>query len=162
MSWLDIVLLVLIAIPTIIGLRMGIIKAVFSVVGVIVGVVLAGRLYVSFSESLTFISDPGVAKVVAFAIILIVVMIIAAVLSAVLKKVVSAVLLGWVNRLGGAILGFILGAIFCGAVVTMWVKFLGIGDAISNSAIAGILLDSFPVVMALLPDEFDSVRSFFK
>ena len=141
---------------------MGIIKAVFSVVGVIVGVVLAGRLYVSFSESLTFISDPGVAKVVAFAIILIVVMIIAAVLSAVLKKVVSAVLLGWVNKLGGAVLGFILGGIFCGAVLSMWINFLGVGDSTSNSALANLLLDSFPVVLAFLPPEFDSVRGFFQ
>ena len=162
MSWLDIIILILIVVPTLIGLKIGIIKAVLTVLGIIIGVILAGRLYVSFSERLTFISDPGVAKIVAFAIILIVVMIIAAVAAAFIKKVISAVLLGWVNRLGGAILGFVLGAIFCGALLSIWVNFLGIGKSIADSALANILLDSFPVILAFLPAEFDSVRSFFQ
>jgi len=100
--------------------------------------------------------------VVAFAIIFIGVMVIAAVLAVVLKKLVSAVLLGWVNRLGGAVFGFILGFIFSGALMAMWVKFLGPGDTIQASPLANFLLDSFPVVLGLLPSDFDSVRSFFK
>ena len=145
-----------------IGLKIGIIKAVLTVVGIIVGVILAGQLYVSFADSLGFISDPGVAKVVAFAIILIAVMIIAAILALVIKKIVSAVLLGWVNHLGGAVLGFLMGAIFCGAVLSMWVNFLGAGNSIENSFLAQLLLDWFPIVLAFLPAEFDSVRSIFQ
>ena len=98
----------------------------------------------------------------AFAIILIVVMIIAAIAAALIKRIVSAMLLGWVNHLGGAVVGFGFGLIFCGALLTMWVKFLGIGDSISGSALANFLLDVFPVVLAFLPAEFDSVRSFFQ
>ncbi len=162
MSWLDIVILILIVIPILIGLKIGIIKAVLSLAGAIVGVILAGRYYVSFAESLAFISEPSLAKITAFAIILIGVMVIAAVLASLIKKVVSVVLLGWVNRLGGAIFGFVLGAIFCGALLAMWVKFLGIGDAVSGSALANLLLDSFPIVLAFLPAEFDSIRSFFQ
>ena len=130
--------------------------------GIIVGVVLAGRFSESLGGSLTFISDPGWARIAAFAIILIGVMVIASVLAAVLKKVVSAVLLGWVNRLGGAVLGFILGFFFCGALLSMWVNFLGIGSTLSDSALANLLLDGFPVILALLPAEFDSVRDFFQ
>jgi len=162
MSWLDIVILIIIAIPTVIGLKIGIIKAVLTVVGVIVGVILAGRFYAPFAEVLTFISQPSIAKIVAFGIILVGVMVIAAVLAAFIKKVISMVLLGWVDRLGGAILGFILGAIFCGAILSIWVNFLGIGASISGSALAGVLLDGFPVILGLLPAEFDSVRDFFQ
>ncbi len=71
-------------------------------------------------------------------------------------------LLGLVNRLGGAVLGLFLAGIFCGAVLTMWVKFLGAGNTIEDSAMARFLLDSFPVVLGLLPSDFDSVRSFFR
>lgn len=162
MNWLDIVILILIVVPTVIGLKIGIIKVLFTIVGMIVGVILAGRFSESLGGALTFISDPGWARIAAFAIILIAVMIIASVLAGVLKKITSAVLLGWVNRLGGAVLGFVLGAIFCGALLTMWVSFLGIGDTVSDSALARFLLDSFPFVLALLPAEFDSVRSFFQ
>ncbi|MFH1647445.1 MAG: CvpA family protein [Chloroflexota bacterium] len=162
MSWLDIVILIIIAAPTLMGLKIGIIKAVLTGAGVVVGVILAGNYYERLAGALTFISQPGLARVVAFAIILIVVMLVAGVIAALIKKVVSVVLLGWVNRLGGAILGFVVGAIFCGVVLTMWVKFLGIGDSITGSALARVLLDSFPVVLGLLPSEFDSVRSFFQ
>ena len=79
-----------------------------------------------------------------------------------LKWAVSAVLLGWVNRLGGAVFGFILGAFFCGALLTIWAKYLGIAGPIGDSAFAKLLLDVFPIALALLPSEFDSVRSFFQ
>ena len=162
MSWLDIVIIVILIIPTFMGFKAGIVKMLFSIAGIIVGIILAGQFSDSLAGVLPFIADPGWAKVAAFVIILVVVMVIAAVLAAVIKWALSAVLLGWVNRLGGAVLGFIVGALFCGAVLTMWVKFLGIGDSISGSALANVLLDGFPVVLTLLPAEFDSVRSFFK
>ena len=162
MNWLDIAILVLIAVPTLIGLKVGIIKAVLSLVGIIVGVILAGRYYVVFAESLTFISQPGLAKIAAFAIILIGVMVVAAVAASLMKWAVSAVMLGWVNGLGGAIFGFVLGMIFCGALLTIWVKFAGIAGPVYESPLAVLLLDTFPMVLALLPAEFDSVRSFFR
>ena len=162
MNWLDIVILVLLAIPTVIGLKMGIIKMVLSIAGVIIGVLLAGRLYVPFAESLSFISDPGVAKIVAFAIILIGVMIVASVLASLLKKIVSIVLLGWVNRLGGAVFGFLVGAIFCGAILSVLGNFISESTVVGDSFLARVLLDNFPLVLALLPDELDSVRSIFE
>jgi len=160
MNWLDIVIIVAIAIAILIGLRIGIIKAVLSLAGLIVGVILAGRYYVPFSEWLSFIPQASVAKIVAFAIILIGVMVIAGVLASLLKWAASAIMLGWVNRLGGAVFGLFLGAIFCGALLAIWVKFFDIA-AISESNLAAILLDRLPMVLALLPDEFDAVRSFF-
>jgi len=161
MNWLDIVIIVLIAIPTLIGLKIGIIKAALSLAGVILGTILAGHYYVALAEQLTFISQDNLAKIAAFAIILIGVMLIASVLAAVLKWVVSAVMLGWVNRVGGAVFGFLLGAVFCGALLAIWANFLGTG-AITSSGLATLLLDRFPMVLALLPEEFDAVRSFFQ
>jgi len=162
MNWLDIVIIVIIAIPTLIGLRIGMIKAVLSLVGVIVGIILAGRFYVALAEQLTFIPQDNLAKIAAFAIILVVVMIIAGVLASVLKWIASVVMLGWVNRLGGAIFGFVLGAIFCSALLAIWAQFLGIEGLITESGLAILLLDRFPMVLALLPEEFNSIRSFFQ
>jgi len=161
MHWLDIVIIAAIVIPTFIGLRIGLIRAVLSLAGVIVGVILAGRYYVLLSQQLSFIPQASVAKVVAFAIILIGVMVIASVIARLLTWAASVVMLGWVNRLGGAILGLVLGAIFCGALLAIWVKFLGAG-AIAESGLATVLLDRFPLVLALLPQEFDAIRSFFQ
>ena len=162
MNWLDIVILVAIAIPTFIGLRIGIVKAVLSLAGLIVGIILAGRYYVPLSEQLSFIPDQNVAKIAAFAIILIGVMLIASLLASSLRWVASVVMLGWVNRAGGAIFGLVLGAIFCSAFLATWIKFFGATTVISESIVAAILLDHLPLVLALLPEEFDAIRSFFQ
>jgi len=161
MSWLDIVIIVVIAIGAVNGLRIGIIKATLSLAGLIIGIILAGCYYAPLSEQLSFIPQAG-AKVVAFAIILVGVMIIAGLLTRFLKWAVSVVMLGWVNYLGGAVFGLVLGAIFCSALLAIWVKFFGVAGAIIESNLAPLLLDRFPVVLALLPDEFDVVRSFFQ
>lgn len=162
MSWLDIILLIIIAIATLIGFRTGVIKAVLSLAGAIIGVILAGSYYIPLSGQLAFIPHAGAAKIVAFAIILVVVMVIARVIASVLKWAVSVVMLGWVNSLGGALFGLGLGALLCSALLATWVKFLGIGGAIASSVLARILLNYFPMVLALLPEEFDAVRAFFQ
>ena len=162
MNWLDIVIVVTVSVATFYGLRIGLIKAVLSLAGAILGVILAGQFYALLAEQLTFITQPNIAEIVAFAAILIGVMVAAAVLAALLKWLVSLVMLGWVNRLGGATFGFSLGALFCGALLAIWVKYFGVVGVINESTLAPILLDNFPVVLAFLPAEFDAVRAFFQ
>ena len=162
MNWLDIAIIVAIAGSALLGLRMGIIKAALSLAGVIVGVILAGRYYVFLAEQLTFIPNDALAKIVAFAIILIGVMVIATVLAMLLKWAASLTMLGWVNRIGGAVFGLLLGTIFCGALLATWIKFFETAAAIEESNLAPVLVDFLPIVLALLPDEFDAVRSFFQ
>jgi membrane protein required for colicin V production len=89
-------------------------------------------------------------------------MVIAVVLARLLKGVASVTMLNWVNHLGGAVFGLALGAIFCSALLAIWVKWLGVGSAITESIVAAVLLDKFPMILALLPDEFDTIRSFFQ
>ncbi|MFC1939505.1 CvpA family protein [Chloroflexota bacterium] len=162
MNWLDIALTVILVVSIAGGLKTGLIKAVLSLAGLIVGVILAGRFYGPLSEQLTFIPQAGVAKIVAFAIIMVGIMVIASVSALFLKWLASVTMLGWVNRLGGAIFGLLLGAMFCGAMLATWTKFFGTGGVITESALAIILVDRFPAVLALLPEEFDVIRSFFR
>ncbi len=162
MNWLDIVILVVGITAAFLGLRNGIIKAALSLAGLIVGVILAGHYYAPLAGYLSFIPQSGVAEAVAFAIILIGVMVIAGILASLLKQVASVAMLGWVNHLGGAVFGLVLGAILCGALLATGVKFFGIAEVISESRLAVIILDRFPAVLALLPEEFDAIRSFFQ
>ncbi len=162
MNWLDIVILVIVAASTFAGLKNGLIKTLLSFAGLIIGIFLAGRYYLSLAEKLSFIQQENIAQVAAFALILILVIVIAAALSAILKWITSLVMLEWVNNLGGAVAGFALGALFCAALLTLWVKFPGSSGTIKDSNLAGLLLDHFPLVLGLLPAEFDSIGSFFE
>jgi membrane protein required for colicin V production len=162
MNWLDVVIIVAMVITTWVGLRIGIIKAVLFLGGVVGGVILAGHYYVYVAERLSFISQAGVAKIVAFAIILVGVIIVCGILASLLKRAASMVMLGWVDRIGGATFSLALGIVFWSALLATWVKFLGVSTAITESALATIFLDRFPLVLGLLPSEFDVIRSFFQ
>jgi len=161
MNWLDIIILIGLVLAAFSGFRTGLIKAVLTFVGLVVGVILAGNFYLPLSERLGFISNPAIAKVVAFAIILVLVLIVAAIIAAVLKWTAEAVLLGWLNRLGGAVFGLVFGAIIISAILAAWLKFFGPVPAIVDSGLAAFLLNIFPVILKLLPAEFNQIRNFF-
>jgi membrane protein required for colicin V production len=162
MNWLDILLLVAIALATVAGLGIGVIRAALYLVGLILGIVLAGHYYIPFSHLLDAVLQPNVAKVVAFIIILAAVMVAAVFLAIFLRRGVETIKLGWADRLGGAVFGLVMGALLCGCLLAIWVKFVGSGETITQSTVARMLLDRLPMALALLPDEFDAVRSFFQ
>ncbi len=160
MNWLDIVIIVAMVMAVFGGLKNGIIKGVVTLVGLILGIVLAGR----YSETLGAVlpqSWGGAAEIVGFVIILILVMLVAAVVAFLLRNLLKAMLLGWVDRLGGAAFGLILAAFFWGAILAIWIQYLGPSDIVAASLMAGFLLDAFPFVLGLLPAEFDVVKGFF-
>ena len=161
MNSVDIIIIVALIVPVFIGLKQGLIKAALSLAGLIVGVILASNFYQQLGGMMGFISNEDVANVVAFIIILVVVMIVANVAVILLKFTAKVAMLGWVDRLGGAIFGFLMGAIFMGAILATFVKYFGTG-LITDSFLAGILLDKFPLVLGLLPSEFDAIRDFFQ
>lgn len=161
MNWLDIVLLVALVAVAFTGLKQGLIKAVLSLAGLIIGVILASNLYTTLGNLLGFIPNEKAAGIVAYILILIVVMIIASILARLLKTIISIAMLGWVNHLGGAVFGLLLGAIFWGAILAIWVRFFGTG-LVTESFIAGVLLNKFPLVLALLPSDFDIIRNYFQ
>jgi membrane protein required for colicin V production len=163
MNWLDIVLLLLILIPAFTGLKTGLVKTLVSLAGVIIGIILAGRFQSALGDKLTFIPSTGAADIVAFAIILIAVMVISLIVGSLASAAISAIpMMGLVNHLGGAVIGVVMGAFFCGAVLAAVVKFFGNTSVVTSSAIAGFLLNNFPLVLSLLPAQFNSVRDFFK
>ena len=161
MNWLDIVIAIILVIQVIVGLSQGLIKALLGLIGLIVGIVLAGRFYENLGSRLTFIDNPDAANVAAFVAILLIVWVVFSIIATILTKIVSAVFLGWVNKLGGAVFGLLMGALFVGAALAVWAKFFG-SDALADSVLATFLLDKFPVVLALLPSQFDSIKDFFE
>lgn len=161
MHWLDIIIAILLIVPILIGLKMGIIKMVLFLVGLIIGVVLASYFYKPLAGILGFIPNENVANIIAFILIFVIVMVLASIAVRLLKAIASVTMLSWVDHLGGAVFGLLMGAFFCGALLATWVKFFG-ADLVSQSFLAGVLLDKFPIVLGLLPSEFDAVRDFFE
>ena len=162
MNWLDIVIIVVLVASIFSGGKNGLIKSLLSLVGLVVGISLAGRYYLTLAERLTFIPQEKAAHIVAFAIILIGVMVVAALVGWILTKIISAVMLGWVNGLGGIVFGLVMGALSVSTLLAIWVKFFGMNQAVSDSGLASLLLNQLPVILALLPPDFDVIRSLFE
>jgi membrane protein required for colicin V production len=162
MNWLDIFLIIALIIPTFIGLRMGLIKAVLSLVGLIIGVVLAGHFYRPVSNIFGFIDNENVAYILAFILILVLVLLAAFLLARLLKSIISITMLGWVDNVGGAVLGFLSGFILLSAILAICVKFFGSG-LVTGSFLGKVMLDYFPLILGLLPSEFgEDIRNFFQ
>ena len=162
MNWLDILLIVLLVIPAFIGLRQGLIKAVLSLVGLIIGVVLAGHFYQPVSHIFGFINNEKAAYILAFILILALVMLAAFLLARLLKAIISTVMLGWIDNIGGAVLGFLSGFIFLSAMLAIWVKFFS-SELVTESFLGKVMLDYFPLILGLLPGDFgNDIRSFFQ
>jgi len=161
-NWLDIIIIVILGIQVITGFVQGFIKVLAGLIGLIVGIVLAGRFYENLAGSLLgFISNTDVANVVAFVLILIVVWGIFSILASLLTRLVSVAFLGMLNRILGAVFGLVMGALFVAAALAIWARYFGT-DSLSNSVMATFLLDKFPFVLGLLPSQFDSIKDFFQ
>jgi len=139
----------------------GLIRSVLSLLGLIIGVVLAANFYTKFATVFGFVNNDTAANVIAFVVILVVVVVVAAIVGAALRSVIKAIHLGWVDGLGGGVFGLAMGAISAGALLAILVKLTG-SSLIAGSALAKFLLDKFPIVLGLLPSEFDTIRNFFK
>jgi membrane protein required for colicin V production len=161
MNWVDIIIIVYLAISVLTGLMEGLIRTVLSIIGLIVGIILAAHFYIQLGNVLTFISNKNAANIVAFVIILVTVMIVAAIIGTILHSIVKSIMLGWVDKLGGAVIGFILGVLSISAILAVIVKYDN-ASVITNSKLSGFFLNQFPVVLRLMPSSFSSIKNYFK
>ena len=164
MNWLDIVIIIAMLLAVFGGLKNGLVKGVVTLAGLIIGIVLAGRYYQTLGALLPA-NWGGAADIVGFVIVLAVVMLVAAVIAFLLRGVLKAIMLGWLDRLGGAVFGLLMAAFSWGALLAILGKYAGslgfFSDIIAGSALASFLLGAFPFILGLLPAEFDIVSGFF-
>ena len=160
MNWLDIVILVILVVSIFSGIKQGLIKSVLSLIGVIIGLVLASNFYQQVGNLLGFIPNIDIANIVAFILIMAVVIIAASIVAWVLRAIIKTIMLGWVDKLGGGVFGVLMGALGISAILAVIIKFTGT-SIVSDSALAAFLLDKFPMVLGFLPGEFDMIRDFF-
>lgn len=160
MNWLDIILIIGLIGSAFLGLRQGIVKGLCALAGIFLGPVLAGRFYPSVAPMLTTLFDEEAANLAAFLLIILVVLVLAYILGRILSAIFTHVTSGMLDHILGAVFGLTVGAILLSAILAAISKFIG-GEFISGSAIAQVLLDKFPLILGLLPPEFDSIKEFF-
>lgn len=161
MNWLNIVIIGIAALFGVLGLWRGAIKAAFGIAGLVGGIALAGRYYQPLASVLSP-SGASWAGIAAYTTIIVVTLIVAGMLGWLVAKLVHITMLGWVDRLIGFILGAGVGSMLCAAILAILSKYLPSTEAvITQSVVAKFLMEQFPLLLALLPEEFDFVHDFF-
>jgi membrane protein required for colicin V production len=124
----DIIVLTVIGILTIIGLWKGVVKQVFGLLGVVAGYLLAIKFYQTCSKFLTSIY-PGTAKVISFMAIFLACILVAHLIGWGVGRLFHISKLGFLNRIGGGLLGFLKGCIVVSVMVMVITAYLP-GDTI--------------------------------
>ena len=108
----DWLLVVLVAFSTIAAFRRGIIKVLFSLGGLLAGILIASWNYVALAARLhRWITSYPTAEVAAFLLLVVLIMVLFTLAAGLLRKTVSAVGLGLFDRLFGAVFGLLRGVL---------------------------------------------------
>ena len=155
MNTLDTVIAVVLVLCGALGVYWGLIRQVLSIVGLIAGIVLAGRYGGRVADWLSsFISNDMVVQVLGFILVLVAVSATASLLATLLRRFVGLLFLGWLDHLLGGLLGVLQGALVCTVILIvmaslpteLWSR------ALAESRIALMLVRLVGVaLLALLP-----------
>ena len=139
MNMLDIFLIVVVGISAFMGLKIGLIRARFTALGIFVGSVLGGQLSDDTGRLYSGIdSDSAVATVISYAIIITVCLTAAAIASVVVRKVLNLLLMGWADKLAGGALGVAAGAVIAAGII-MGMANLTYGSEVGDDLAAKVL-----------------------
>ena len=152
LSSFDWFLIVLIAASTFAAFLRGIIKVLFSLLGLVFGIVLAGWNYLALANRLDrWILSLQVAEILAFLLILVAVMMLFTLAAGLLRKAVRTVGLGILDRLAGAAFGFVRGLLLGVALLSAVAAFLPQSPWVRDSRLAPYFLSASAVVTAVVP-----------
>jgi membrane protein required for colicin V production len=168
LNWLDIVIIVILVFGIIQGMRMGLLGAAINALALIVGWQLAGQLSDDIGGILgDSLSNDTIVTVISYIIIMGLSVAVARIAWKALRPIISLATLGivgMVDRLGGVIVGLVIGVVFAGALIIVLARFTynfevpdeGIAGTVARQipqvddtreSIEGVLIDSATVPM---------------
>jgi membrane protein required for colicin V production len=159
MNWLDFVVIIIVAWFTFAAFSAGVIREVVTIVGVALGVVLAGLFYEELADDVELVIDAGNApEIIAFLIIFGACTLAGQLAAMVLKQTASLLMLGTFDQLLGAVFGLVKGMVVVEILLIVFVTYpaLGLKETIDESLFGPLFLDGIPLLLKILPAEFDN------
>ena len=154
MSFLDWVIVTILVVSTLAAARNGIIVEVFSLGGLLLGLVLACWNY---QRLLPWVLSWGVslevAKVIAFAAIALGIMILAGLLGRLIRWSMKYIGLGWLDHLAGGVFGLAKGAVLVVIMIVALLAFIPHSSLVRKSRLAPVFLTAAHGVAKISPDD---------
>ncbi len=159
MNWLDVLVVATIAWFTFSAFWAGVIREVVTIIGVALGIVLAGLFYQDLADDVKLVVDADNAShIIAFLLIFGACALAGQLAAMVLKQTAALLMLGTFDHLFGAVFGLVKGVVVVEILMIVFVTFpaLGLRETIDESMFGPLLLNGIPFLLKVLPSEFDS------
>lgn len=151
----DWLLVVIVVVSTLAAMQRGFIRVLLSLIGLIAGIIIASWNYLAVAVRLQqWIASFAAAQVLAFLLILSLVMVLAAAVARILRSTIKAIGLGFVDRLLGAVVGFVRGLLLGVAAMLAVTAFFPDSPWVQDSRLAPYFLDEIHAVSFVLPEHF--------
>ena len=163
MNAIDLVILVLVVGGGFLGWVNGVVKWLFTFLGLIVGVVIASRLYKTLDWAVPMVDSDGMRQFVIFILIVAAASVGAWMLGRAVRTMLGILMLGWVDRGAGMVIGLLAGLI-AGSAIALAANAVPsdeVRQAVEESLLAETLLDATSFLQGLMPSEFDVRSSLF-
>ncbi len=147
-------LVVVVAMSTLAAFFRGFIRVVFSLGGLVLGLVLASWEYAGLAARLTLLPATEAREITAFLLILVGVMVVFSLAAGLLRKAISAVGLGIVDRALGGLIGFARGVLLGVACMMVFAAFAPNWEPLKDSQLAPYFLDGAHAVSFIVPEHF--------
>lgn len=119
MNIFDWVLVAVFVVGALLGLKWGLVQSVLNFVSVYIAMLVGAQFADGLVARITDdVQNESVATAIGYVVIFLGVFIIAQIVGKIIRAMLTIVFLGWVNKLGGVVVGLLLGAILVTGVVT--------------------------------------------
>lgn len=157
---LDIIILVIVGINIGVSAWRGLVREIFGLLAIILGIVIASHTYLGVGIQLNkFLSNSNLANIIGFIVVFLLAAVLLSLVGQILSKVIKILLLGWINSLGGAIFGFIKGGLIVGIILIILSRY-PVGpfrEWINSSSLAGFFFNFIRIIIGLLPKDFSGI-----
>lgn len=158
MNWLDIAILVIIALFALLGIKRGFIKGTLSFMAIVVGIIL-GMMFYEFAGTLLvkkgLIRNESIASVAGFFFIALAIYLVIQLIAWLLTKLVDTLHLSLIDRMAGGFLGMVIGVIVMFFLISC-LEFFYTEDEppLKDSVVVPYINVSFEIIRSTVPDDF--------
>lgn len=153
----DWLLVAVVVVSTAMAFRRGIIRVLFSLAGLIVGILVASWNYLALAARIQpWVSSVPTTQILAFLTIILSVWIVFAALAGFVRRAAKAVGLGFADRLLGAAFGAVRGVLLGIAMLMALAAFAPDWSWVRESALAPYFLEGAHAVSFVVPQHFEA------
>jgi membrane protein required for colicin V production len=153
-TWLDAIFVGIVLVSTGFALRKGLAREIISLVALLGGLLLAAFYYPVVAHWFVNVArTEAVANLIGFIILFGCCIVVGAVAAFLVNRFVKMAALEWVDRLMGAVFGFLRGWAVCSIIALALIAFPVRGDVLARSLLAPYLLAGARAAVLLVPHD---------